>query len=63
MPAEGKTVVKREPSEREEGRYSSMVGDPSRVTKEESYEAAMDMDSGMDGKHEEWSVIVTFSLS
>lgn len=40
--------MKREPSEREEGRYSSMVGDPSRVTKEESYEAAVDMDSGMD---------------
>lgn len=53
LPAKGKTVVKCEPSEREEGRYSSMVGDPSRVTKEESYEAAMDMDSGMDGQHEE----------
>jgi len=33
-----------------EGRYSGMVGDPEGEGQEEGYGAAMDTDSGMDGK-------------
>ena len=45
-----KTVVKIEPTERGEGRYSGMVRDPSRGEKDESCETAMDMESGKYGK-------------
>nr|XP_058965646.1 DNA polymerase alpha catalytic subunit-like [Pocillopora verrucosa] len=45
LPAKRKTVVKVEPTERGEGRYSGMVGDPSRGEKDESCETAMDMDT------------------
>ena len=50
LPAKRKTVVKVEPTERGEGRYSGMVGDPSRGEKDESCETAMDMDTGKHGK-------------
>lgn len=52
MPEKRRAVVKTEPSERREGRYSGMVGDPDRERQEEDYGVAMDVDSGMDGKVE-----------
>jgi len=45
-----RAVVKTEPSEGREQRYSGMVGDPEGGGQEEQYGAAMDMDSAMDGK-------------
>ena len=45
-----RAVVKTEPSERREGRYSGMIGDPEGEGQEEEYGAAMDTDLGMDGK-------------
>ncbi|KAL9965782.1 hypothetical protein ACROYT_G029627 [Oculina patagonica] len=48
LSAKRKTVVKTEPSETREGRYSGMVGDPDGLGHEEDYGAGMDMDSGMD---------------
>ena len=50
LPGKRRADVKTEPSERREGRYSGMVGDPEGEVQEEEFGAAMDTDSGMDGK-------------
>jgi len=50
VPGKSRAVVKTEPSERREERYSGMVGDPEGEPREEKYGAAMDTDTGMDGK-------------
>jgi len=48
LPGKRRAVVKTEPFEVREGRYSGMVGDPEGEGQEEGYGAAMDTDSGMD---------------